>query len=174
MSICLLLLACPYLIATSSSSARKGKRTVGDLGALMVEATASDRTIFNFSNFDKVETPLSYTNLRGKGRVLDLIYLPERKYVTAARGDGVFVYDIHATGVTCKTFKRCSMEVESVVQLKGDLIASVGLDKMLISWRAASGKGVDKWKHSKSLHKVMKLDHEKVLVADCDGKLVVF
>lgn len=124
------------------------------------------------------EEPSSIIRLTGMTRkVRRVIFLPRQKLILAASWDGnVQAYDIDTKGNPCATFRQHSAPVHDMVQLDGDIVASVGEDGSLFSWRASSSESipvVGEWKHGCALCSIAKLDYSKILVGDIVGTISV-
>lgn len=111
-----------------------------------------------------------------KHRVRGMTLVPEKNLVVATSGyHHVHVYDMDTTGAPRIVFKHHTNEVMDVVQLEDDIVASVGEDAMLLSWRAASGELVDMWQNRErrgKLRSVMKMGNDRIVVGDCFGSII--
>lgn len=102
------------------------------------------------------------------------IFLQEEKVVLAASHDNaVRVYGIDKAGEPRSTFSHHPGCVRDVVQLECDLVASLGDDNRLLSWRPLSTEPVGQWENDCDLYSVTKLDLSRVIVGDWKGEVIV-
>lgn len=99
-----------------------------------------------------------------------LVFLPEQNIVVVVSvGPTVRLYHMDTPGEPCAVFNRHTGSVNNVAQLDEDVVASVGTDNRLFTWRAATAELVDEWKHGYNLCSVAKLGYSKVIVGDTLG-----
>lgn len=139
--------------------------------------------------FRKTFKPRSVTRLNGtRGDVKRVIFLAQHDLVVVASDDSSLrVYTADTSGDPCAVFERHTSGVRDVVHLEEDVVLSVGYDKRLFAWRAATAELVGEWRHWPSirsiamgeyqhnalLRRVAKLGHKKVIVGDNNGNVLV-
>lgn len=119
----------------------------------------------NRKDSDPEELPLSITRLTGATKLVRrVIFVAERNLVVATSYDNsVRVYNVDTPGEPCAIFRHHDREVYDVVQLEDDLVASVGDDKFLFTWKVTRAELVGEWEHDGNLMAVAKLDESKRL-----------
>lgn len=119
----------------------------------------------NAKNATRTQKPLSVMRLAwATDLVQRVIFLAEQNLVVVACVDGnVRVYDIDTTGEPCAIFKGHTHFVEDVTQLDKDVVASVGSDRRLLTWRAATAELVGESESRYFLCSVAKLSESSVL-----------
>lgn len=122
-----------------------------------------------------LDQPPSTTALTGAtDRVSRVIFLPEEKLVAAASHDSVVrVYNTDTAGKPRAEFKKHTGKVRGVARLGDDLVASVGGDRLLYSWRPSNLELLRGCGFDEPLPFVLKLDDGKIVDGDGNGRLFV-
>lgn len=126
----------------------------------MLRAMRNARKMVTIAISDCSEKPLSVAPIIPFTAAIDplslekkVIFLPENKRVVAAsrHGHSVRVYYMDIPGEPRITFTRHTAEVRDV-QLDDDLVASVGADGYLFTWRPSRSSRLPgrAWHHRKS------------------------
>lgn len=137
----------------------------------------SRRKTYKLKTIGEDEEPLSVTRLPwATNFVRRVIFLAEDNLVVAASTNNkVRVYDVDTSGEPCSVFKRYTKQVRDVVQLDSDVVALVGSDGKLFTWRPASATAelIGEWEHPLRLWSVAKLGESEIIVGDYWGNVPI-